>query len=218
MQIFDLFFEILLLVDLFANLRLKVSEHIFEFSNGVLFSQILVQHSSSASVYLLFRGQPIFLHVNVVFDIVHLIDDRFDSLFLLFILFDLAPQVTNLIFQVFQLPVVGFHVFPKALCRVAMRSQTGKIGFQIFDLARVLLLEFGKDFQRLGVSRRIENVIESLLHDGGILEWPGRIFLMTKHNVLQNRLGHPEQQRYLLVQLATLVTQSLPISILVYRT
>lgn len=64
---------------------------------------------------------------------------------------------------------------------------------------------------RLGIARRIKNIVKAFLQDTSLHERPGGVFLVTKEHVIQNGFGNSQKTGYLLVQFAALVRECHPL-------
>ena len=68
----------------------------------------------------------------------------------------------------------------------------------------------------LTVSCRIENVIEFLLQQSSLLQWPAAILLVAKYHILQYGSRDTKQLGNMLVQIGTLLTQRYTFTGIVY--
>jgi len=71
-----------------------------------------------------------------------------------------------------------------------------------------LTLQLPDILQGLGVPGCAENVVETLLHGGGVLQRPRRLLLVAKNHALQDRLGHAHQLGHLVVHVDASVTHA----------
>ena len=122
--------------------------------------------------------------IPTALDFVNLVEHLLEFLHILLLGRDALVGVGDGIVDVLELRLGSVQLFAKALGGLLVGGQTGLVGLEVLDSAGVLQFQLTDGLESLGVSGGVEDVIESLLEDGTLLQGPAGVLLMAEHDVL----------------------------------
>mmetsp|Transcript_35636 Transcript_35636/g.65332 ORF Transcript_35636/g.65332 Transcript_35636/m.65332 type:complete len:287 (+) Transcript_35636:3136-3996(+) len=160
-------------------------KHLLQLRVGVLLRQIVL----SEQLLLLLVDSLLCLHVIpfVIKVLSELVDLREHLLCFLPgcpLLFNIVVANFDFILNPRDFVLAVFQLLTKPSGRVLVAIQTCQLYLQILGCGGVTFPLRLDRFQSLGITSAVENIIKALLEHRPLLQWPRRILLVTKYNML----------------------------------